>query len=87
MHGAVTDVENGTREMRADFIIIEFAVTRTLDSLKGRCSTPSGVFWERILTDHVCRILERCIEVRVVDLLYILFMCIYIYIHTLNTII
>jgi len=42
MHGAVTDVENSTREMRADFIIIEFAVTRTLDYLKGRCSTPSG---------------------------------------------
>ena len=30
MHGAVTNVEHGTREMRADFII-EFAVTCTLD--------------------------------------------------------
>ena len=57
--------------MHGDFII-EFAATCTLDSLKGRCSTPSGVFQERILTDHMCRIFEHCIELRVVNLLYIL---------------
>jgi len=45
----------------------------------------SGVFQERILTDHVCRILEHCIELRVVKLLYILCMYVYVYIYVSKT--